>query len=180
MFNTLNEINQAKGLGLTEYEIRVLTDRLTHSEETVKQFIDLAEKAKNKNEFAKGVLKLVDPQSHTYGVISRATHHHRQNLLEMLKGNDHYFTNSDSGNVLVGTDDFQMNLQNGHGDGETDLFIVKKGEPFNKSMMDYLGAIQGTFKVSKDDNQIDWIDGLSLNGKFETYCSNGIVAIVEN
>mgnify|MGYP006971526790 FL=1 len=72
-----------------------------------------------------------------------------------------------------------MNLQNGHGDGETDLFIVKKGEPFNDSMMDYLGAIQGTFKVSNDDNQIDWIDGLSLNGKFETYCSRGIVAIVE-
>lgn len=155
-----------------------------NSVDDVKKRVALVDKHTNRDEFIEELLTITAPISQCYSVFSKLTNSHGYRLIKMLENvaDQEVEVIADIGSVLVGNDDFQVALRNGIGDGFYPVYILREDDAkgFNAGMLELGETISGkNFKISSTDTEPDWIDGISLSGKYFVYHWFGVVALVQ-
>lgn len=155
-----------------------------NSLDEVEKRIDLVDKHTNRDEFIEELLTITNPMSQCYSEFSKLTDSHEERLINMLENaaDQKVEVTADMGSVLVGNDDFQVALRNGIGDGYYPVYILHEDDAkgFNARMLELGETISGkNFKISYTDIELDWIDGISLSGKYFVYHWFGIVALMQ-
>lgn len=155
-----------------------------NSVDDVKKRVALVDKHTNPDEFIEELLTITNPISQCYSEFSKLTDSHEDRLINMLENvaDQEAEVIADMGSVLVGNDDFQVALRNGVGDGFYPVYILREDDAqgFNSGMLEFDGVISGNnFKISYTDVEPDWIDGISLSGRYFVYHWFGVVALVQ-
>lgn len=155
-----------------------------NSVDDVKKRVALVDKHTNRDGFIAELLTITNPIAQCYSVFSKLTDSHEYRLMSMLESvaDQEVEVIADIGSVLVGNDDFQVALRNGIGDGFYPVYILREGDPqgFNPGMLELGETISGkNFKISATDTEPDWIDGISLSGRYFVYHWDGVVALVK-
>lgn len=155
-----------------------------NSLDEVEKRIDLVDKHTNRDEFIEELLTIINPMSQCYSEFSKLTDSHEERLMNILENvaDQKVEVTADMGSVLVGNDDFQVALSNGIGDGYYPVYILHEADArsFNSRMLEFDEVISGkNFKISDTDIELDWIDGISLSGRYFVYHWFGIVALVQ-
>lgn len=155
-----------------------------NSVDDVKKRVALVDKHTNRDEFIEELLTITAPIAQCYSVFSKLTNSHEDRLINMLENaaDEKVEVIADIGSVLVGNDDFQVALRNGIGDGFYPVYILHEygAQGFNLEMLELGETISGkNFKISSTDIEPDWIDGISLSGKYFVYHWFGVVALVQ-
>jgi len=86
------------------------------------------------------------------------------------------YTDSDAGSVKIGNETMTINIPNGYGDGQTDVFIVEKKKGDNVRIpYDFLTTVKGTFNIYEYDcgNGEDAV--VTISGEYAIYFENGVV-----
>lgn len=155
-----------------------------NSVDDVKKRVALVDKHTNRDEFIAELLTITNPIAQCYSVFSKLTNSHEERLINMLENvaDQEVEVIADIGSVLVGNDDFQVALRNGIGDGYYPVYILREDDAkgFNAGMLELGETISGkNFKISATDTELDWIDGISLSGRYFVYHWDGVVALVK-
>ena len=155
-----------------------------NSVDDVKKRVALVDKHTNRDEFIEELLTITAPIAQCYSEFSKLTNSHEERLINMLENvaDQKVEVVADIGSVLVGNDDFQVALRNGIGDGFYPVYILREDDAqgFNSGMLEFDGVISGNnFKISYTDTEPDWIDGISLSGRYFVYHWFGVVALVK-
>lgn len=150
----------------------------------VKKRVALVNKHTNRDEFIEELLTITAPIAQCYSEFSKLTNSHEDRLINMLENaaDEKVGVIADIGSVLVGNDDFQVALRNGIGDGFYPVYILHEDDAqgFNSGMLELGETISGkNFKISYTDIEPDWIEDISLSGRYFVYHWFGIVALVQ-
>lgn len=108
---------------------------------------------------------------------------HEKRLNRMLaKADNTYCTMSDIGSLKIGNGDFTMLVPNGYGDGETRVFVFKKGNANFIYYMLNIGDWSCSFKGVINIYHYDCGNNVcaTLNGSYTIYSENGNVIFVED
>lgn len=155
-----------------------------NSVDDVKKRVALVDKHTNRDEFIEELLTITAPIAQCYSEFSKLTNSHEDRLINMLENaaDEKVGVIADIGSVLVGNDDFQVALRNGIGDGFYPVYILHEDDAqgFNSGMLELGETISGkNFKISYTDIEPDWIEDISLSGKYFVYHWFGVVALVQ-
>ena len=77
---------------------------------------------------------------------------------------------------MIGTDKFSLLIPNGHGDGETRYAILERKDFYARDLMNYFTIIEGKFNIYSYDCGDSVCE--EINGKFEVYYCQGLIALV--
>lgn len=114
-----------------------------------------------------------------YAEVSKESKEHWYRVREML-GKRVFKTESDAGSVKIGTENLNVLIPNGIGDGTTRCAVFGKEDTknFNDNMMEFIGiSLDGEIEIYDYDCGINIAK--KINGKFFVYVYDGLVAFVE-
>lgn len=166
--------------------VRLLAARILHCDDYSK----LYESCRNYDEFEKRVLNKECPLNGIYSDISmygkdRKNHWYR---IRELFGDRCFKTASYVGSLLVGNEEFQVLIPNGHGDGTTRVAVFNKADSdfdvasrVMSDMMDSGPYLYGEFNIYPYDCSDPTVDEpcKTLEGRYWTYYYDGLIAFVE-
>lgn len=170
----------------------MLAARILHCDDYSK----LYESCRNYDEFEKRVLNKECPLDGIYSAISmygkdRKNHWYR---IRELFGDRCFKTASYVGSLLVGNEEFQVRIPNGHGDGTTRVAVFNKADSdfdvnsdydvafrIMPDMMDSGPYLYGEFNIYPYDCSDPTVDEpcKTLEGRYWTYYYDGLIAFVE-